>query len=90
MSPGKKNAYRVVLHFSEPTEKEAGQRAFNVLIQGKKVLSSFDIVKEAGSTHTALVKEFSGITAENSITIELQSGDSGEPLLCAFEVIEEK
>ena len=63
---------------------------FNVLIQGKIVLSSFDIVKEAGKPNTALTREFSGIDAEDSITIELQSGDNGEPLLCAFEIMEEK
>ncbi|MFC1497596.1 PQQ-binding-like beta-propeller repeat protein, partial [Verrucomicrobiota bacterium] len=89
LSESGKHTYRVILHFAETEDKKPGQRVFDVLIQDKNVLSSFDIVKEAGKPSAAVIKEFSGIIAEGSMTIELKSGVSGNPLLCAFEIIEE-
>jgi outer membrane protein assembly factor BamB len=86
LAPGGAHRYSVVLHFCEPETKTAGQRVFDVVIQGKKVLESFDIVKEAGAPDTALVQTFKGIAAEKAITIELLPVN-GAPLLCALEIL---
>jgi outer membrane protein assembly factor BamB len=86
-------AYSVRLHFCEPDDVQPGQRVFDVRLQGKMVLRNFDIVKEAGGRHIALVKEFDGITAGQSINLEMISKTKGRvatsltaPVLCGFEV----
>jgi len=61
--------YTVRLHFAEtyPNIATDGPRVFNVIIQGKTVLSDFDISKTVGGVQRALVKEFKGITVGNGI-----------------------
>jgi len=84
-----KRRMTVKLHFAEPDDLKPGQRVFDVAIQGKKVLKNFDIVKEAGAPRRAVVKEFSGISAAKTLTVELSptKSDSGlQPVLCAIQV----
>src|SRR3569833_4485284 len=57
-------AYTVRLHFVELSFAAAGQRTFNVAINGTSVLSNFDIFAQVGQNH-ALVKEFA-VTANAS------------------------
>jgi len=44
---------------------------FDIELQGKVVLKGFDVVEAAGSPNRAVVKEFSGIRAEDLLTLEL-------------------
>jgi hypothetical protein len=46
---------------------------FDVKLQGKVVLKSFDIVAEAGAGNRAVVKEFKGIMAVDEIKLEMVS-----------------
>ena len=48
-------------------------RKFNVKIQDNTVLEDLDILKEAGSTNKAVIKEIKGIVVENMITVEFIS-----------------
>ena len=48
----------VRLHFEEPTCTGAGQRQFNVLINGVQVLTNFDIFATAGAQYKAVVETF--------------------------------
>lgn len=50
--------YLVRLHFAEIYFKTAGQRVFNVLINGKMVLTNFDIFAAAGAENRAVTREF--------------------------------
>jgi hypothetical protein len=50
-----------------------------VLLQGKPVLSRFNILAEA-KVGTPLIKEFT-ISASDTLTIELHSQNGAEPLL---------
>ena len=73
---------------------KAGKRVFDVRVQGKKVLADFDVVKEAGGRHVALVKEFPGVKASDRVWIELESATQDidgkpAPMLSAVEVVEE-
>jgi hypothetical protein len=72
LTPG--GAYLVRLHFAELFQTAAGQRVFNVVINGATVLSNFDIFAEVGANYTALVREFAA-TANSSgqIVIQLQT-----------------
>jgi len=84
--------YTVRLHFAEGENVKAGRRIFTVFLQGKPVLSDFDIVAAAGGARKAIVKEFKGIEVTGSLKIHMtlskQSGKT-KPLLCAFEAIRE-
>ncbi|NOZ39564.1 MAG: PQQ-binding-like beta-propeller repeat protein [Planctomycetes bacterium] len=83
--------YTVCLRFAEPESKPSGQRIFDVLIQGKVVLTDFDIRRESGSPWRDVEKTFSGILLEDrSISIELRSQTPDfPPVLSGLELIAE-
>jgi hypothetical protein len=83
--------HTVRLHFAEMNDMPAGQRLFDVKIQGEKLLEDFDIVKEAGGSRCALVREFHGIQAADQLIVELipkatKVTDDTAPILCAIEL----
>jgi hypothetical protein len=51
-------SYQVNLKFSENSATEAGQRIFNVLVNGRAVLANFDIFASAGGGFRALDQSF--------------------------------
>jgi len=88
----KERSFRVRLHFAEIDDVKAGERVFDVAVQGKRVLEDFDVVKEAGGRHVALVRELGGVKASDRLLIEFDSAADGAeaPMLNALEVIEEE
>ncbi len=82
--------YTVRLSFVEPdTNTNAGQRVFDVTIQGKAALPDFDIAKESGATHKVLVKEFTGIAANGELSINFVA-KKGSTLVSGIELIAEE
>ncbi len=79
-------AYNVRLFFTEPEDLEPGERLFNVALEGKPVLESFDIVKEAGGRNRVLIKEFKNVPAGAELQIEL-TPVVGKTLLSGVEVV---
>ena len=85
----------VRLHFAEPDEAvKAGQRVFDVTLQGQTVLKDFDIVKEAGGARMAVVKEFQHIPATDSLVVEFKpraaTPDAATaPILSGLELVDE-
>jgi beta-xylosidase len=69
------SAQTVTLYFAETYLTAAGQRLFNVSINGATVLSSFDIYAAAGGQNKAIAKTF-GTTANSSgqVVIQLTTG----------------
>src|SRR5512138_619825 len=67
--------YTVTLYFAETYVTGAGQRLFNVTINGTTVLSSFDIYASAGGANRAIARTFS-TTANSSgqVVIQFTSG----------------
>ncbi len=63
--------YTVRLHFAETYWTAAGQRTFNVSINGQQVLTNFDIFATAGAANKAVVEQFTA-TADSSGKITLQ------------------
>lgn len=87
--------YTVRLAFAELDLEAAGQRVFDIKLQGKVVAKNCDVFREAGGRSKALVKEFSGIDADEKLTIELVPGIAKPspdqlPILQGIEVIREK
>ncbi|MBA4388754.1 MAG: hypothetical protein C0404_12285, partial [Verrucomicrobia bacterium] len=78
--------YTVKLHFAEMEGKAAGQRKFNVKLQGNRVLSDLDVVVEAGGQKLPLVKEFADVGVADRLTVELESV-VGETMIGGVEMI---
>jgi hypothetical protein len=81
--------YRVRLHFAETTFDAAGQRKFNVDINGRRVLTDFDVYADAGGKDKAVVKDFPGIVPDASghIVIAFTNGSADQPKICGIELI---
>src|SRR5579883_2178494 len=79
-------SYKVRLHWAELTFGSAGQRVFNVAINGNAVLSNFDVYATAGYKK-ALIKEFT-VTANSSgqIVIAFTQGGADNPFINGIEV----
>ncbi len=58
--------YTVRLHFAEIEE---GRPAFDVSLQGKKVLQGFDIAREAGGVWCPVVREFRKVEVGGNLTV---------------------
>ena len=78
--------YNVVLKFAEIYWTTAGQRIFNVAINGTPVLTNFDIVAAAGAPLTAIDKTFPVTVTGNQITIQFTSGSADQPKVSAIEI----
>ncbi len=62
--------YTVRLAFAELDHNAAGKRVFDIKIQDQLVAENFDIFLEAGGKNRALVREFAGIEATDTLTVE--------------------
>ncbi|NLZ05772.1 MAG: PQQ-binding-like beta-propeller repeat protein [Phycisphaerae bacterium] len=83
--------YTVHLHFMEPENKKAGERRFDVALNGQTVLEDFDIVAEAGSPNVGIVRTFKGIQTSDFVTISLTPTDAcSETILCGIEIVAEQ
>jgi len=81
--------YTVRLHFAEPEGLSAGERVFNVSLQGQQVLRNFDIVEQAGGPQRSVVKEFTGIPVRDTLNIGLSpaNGQTSPAILSGVEII---
>ena len=78
--------YNVVLKFAEIYFTAAGQRIFNVSINGTKVLSNFDIVTAAGGALKAIDKTFPITVTNNQINIVFTPGSADLPKVSAIQI----
>ncbi|MBA4387131.1 MAG: hypothetical protein C0404_04060, partial [Verrucomicrobia bacterium] len=78
--------YLVKLHFAETEGAVAGQRVFDVKLQGQTVLSNFDIFTAAGGANMGIVKAFS-VAARDQLKVELVPV-TGRPVISGIELAE--
>ena len=83
-----KGKYLLRLTFLEPDHLLAGERVFDVLVQGKKLLSKYDVAKASGGDMRSIVESFEGISIDDSILIKFRAIE-GAPLLSGLELIRE-
>ena len=81
--------YRTVLHFMEPAQVRKGDRIFDVMINGKKVLSQLDIIRETQAPNRALAKQVKSIGPCITVELALKPVSGKPPLLCGVEIIAE-
>ena len=81
--------YTVRLHFAEFKFAAAGQRKFNVDINGKSVLSDFDIYAEAGAKDKAVIQDFPKVVQgpDGYIHIRFYKGSAGDAKIDGIEII---
>jgi fibronectin type 3 domain-containing protein len=85
LTPGA--TYTVGLDFVEPTLLGAGQRVFNVTLNGAAFLTNFDIYMAAGFVGNRAVARIGTATADASGQISIGfSSVVQDPLVCAIEV----
>jgi len=71
-------AVTVTLYFEESFWSAAGQRTFNVAINGQTVLTAFDIFATAGGANRAIARTFNA-TASSSGQVVIQFTRGGGP-----------
>ncbi len=78
--------YTVLLHFAETYFTAAGDRVFNVAVNGTTVLTNFDIYATIGA-NAALVEQFTA-TANSSgqIVIAFTVGIANQPVVSGIEI----
>ena len=83
------HTYTVKLHFADDLSNGAGQREFNVFLNGRQVLTNFDIFASAGNVRLkAVVKQFSQTPdANNEIVIEFAPTSKGAALISGIEIV---
>ena len=76
------------LHLAELSWTAAGQRVFNVAINGTTVLSNFDIFATSGAQNRALTEEFTAVAnSSGAITIAFTQGTADNPEVNGIEVV---
>jgi len=89
------DAYTVRLHFAEIFDNTPGMRIEDVTINGKPVLTNFDILATAGGMNKAVVKEVSGIKpdAQGNISIRIYAAPNSpdqNAKINGIEVLDQK
>ena len=80
--------FTVELFFAEYDKNLKSERIFDLFIQNKKVLTAFNISKEAGAPEKSLIKTFKHIDINSILNIKLIP-ISGKTLLSGIEIIQE-
>jgi hypothetical protein len=81
------STHTVRLHFAELWFTAAGQRLFNVSINGATVLTNFDIVAASGARYGAAVRTFTATAnASGQIVIAATHGTLDQPMMNGIEV----
>ncbi len=84
--PVSDGSYTVRLHFADLYWSTAGKRVFNVDIEGNQVLSDFDVIAEAGSNNTALVKTFTVQVSDQNLDLDFINVTENA-IISAIEII---
>jgi hypothetical protein len=80
-------SYAVNLKFAETYVKAAGQRQFNVSINGQQQLTNFDILQSAGGANTAVDKQFAVDVTAGQLTLQFNPGAVQSPKVDAIEIL---
>jgi len=88
--PISNGTYQVVLHFAETYWTQPDQRVFDAYVEGKRVLTKYDIVRKVGPmtavTETAFATVTDGIL-NLDLSVPYQEGGRDQAKLSALEVL---
>jgi len=85
---GEETSATVTLSFAETSFTSAGQRTFDVIINGSTVLKAFDIFAAAGGANKAVARSFYvPRSSGDPIVIQFTSGGgAGTPTVCGIDL----
>lgn len=89
-SSSQKQTYNVRLLFMEPSQHEAGDRVFDVVMQGNTVISNLDVTAEAGSNRAGIMKEINDVEVAGDLVIEFKTVSSSQvqkSILSGIEIV---
>jgi len=78
--------YKVNLYFAELYHTAAGQRTFDIYIEGNQVADELDIFSEAGGRRTAMQLSYVANITDGSLAVEFVQGLVDNPKLNAIEI----
>jgi hypothetical protein len=78
-------AYKLTLYFVDPTSTAAGQRKFDVTVEGTKVLSAYDIYAQVGSKNAA-TKTYNVTVTGGQLNIAFKAL-AGNAIVSAIELV---
>jgi len=80
-------AYQVELRFAEIENKRAGQRQFDVIVNGQPFLLAFDIAAQVGKNYALDRSLFVNVPASGEVSVQVATRRStGVPILNAIRV----
>ena len=79
--------YTLKLHFVDLAHSTAGQRIFDVLVNGVMRLPGLDIVAAAGGGQRALVEQLDGVQVSNGKVVVTMNASVDYPALSAIEIV---
>ncbi|ELZ27370.1 ring canal kelch-like protein [Halogeometricum pallidum JCM 14848] len=78
--------YEVRLYFAETFHQTAGNRVFDVAVEGDQVLTDFDIYEEVGHD-SGLMKAYRVTPSDGNITVDLLAS-TNNPKISAIEIVQ--
>ncbi|MGV3558398.1 malectin domain-containing carbohydrate-binding protein [Larkinella arboricola] len=85
--PVANGTYQVILHFAEVYARGAGQRKFNVDIEGERKLTEFDVFTKAGGDFSAIRETFTTTVRDGMLNINFSRGSANNAKVSAIEVV---
>ena len=87
-------SYTVRLAFAAPDNEQAGQRVFDIKLQGKLLRENYDIADRSGGRDRAVFEQFKGVAVADNLVIELipktETPKAEQmPLLHGVEIVQE-
>ena len=85
LTPG--GSYDLRMHFAESAFTAAGQRQFDVLVNGQQVLTNFDIFATAAAQNKVVTQTINAVADRNGvILLQLVPGAADQPEIRALDV----
>ena len=77
--------YRITLRFVEPSATTAGERVFDIDVNGKAVLENFDVFEAAGGKLRGIARSIEGTAKDGYVDIEFKPS-RGQALVSALAI----
>ncbi len=85
---GGNHTYDVTLYFAEPDDVGAGERVFDLLVQGEQVIDNFDIAERSGGPRRVHSVELKHISVVKNLEVDLVKKEGSlPPVLSGIKVI---
>ncbi len=83
-------SYTVRLYFCELENAKEGERVFSGSLQGRRLLTDYDITKKANGSFKIVVEEFRGVRIAEEFRLSFRSASKSlPPMISGIELIEE-